>query len=118
MNIFVDENIPSMTVKALREQGHDVMDIRGTKNEGIPDDEIWELTKREKRLLITTDKGFGKYRDQSHYGILIVRLRKPNQRRIHERIINTLLQISVNDWRGLVVMVRDTVKSVWKTTKS
>jgi hypothetical protein len=30
MDILVDENIPLMTVASLREQGHDVVDIRGT----------------------------------------------------------------------------------------
>ncbi len=35
MKIFVDENIPLMTVQALREMGHDVLDIRGTPNEGM-----------------------------------------------------------------------------------
>ena len=29
MKIFVDENIPLMTVRALREMGHDVLDIQG-----------------------------------------------------------------------------------------
>ena len=33
MRIFVDENIPAMTVEALREAGHDVIDIRGTLDE-------------------------------------------------------------------------------------
>jgi len=30
MKIFVDENVPSMTVRALREMSYDVLDIRGT----------------------------------------------------------------------------------------
>lgn len=114
MNIFVDENIPSKTVKMLREK-HDVLDIRGTKDEGLSDDDIWKLVQSEKRLLITTDKGFGKYRNQLHHGILIVRLRKPNQLKIHQRIISTLQQIREDDWKSLIVVVRDTVKSIWKS---
>ena len=58
MKIFADENIPLMTVEALRALGHDVLDIRGTVDEGMPDDNIWEKAQREKRMLITTDKGF------------------------------------------------------------
>lgn len=34
MRILVDENIPIMTVHALREMGHEVKDIRGTADEG------------------------------------------------------------------------------------
>ncbi|HQU70868.1 MAG: DUF5615 family PIN-like protein [Calditrichaeota bacterium] len=58
MKIFADENIPRMTVETLRELGHDVLDIRGTVREGIPDTQVWEITQSEKRLLISTDKGF------------------------------------------------------------
>jgi hypothetical protein len=32
MKIFVDENIPLITVKELCEQGFDVIDIRGTND--------------------------------------------------------------------------------------
>ncbi len=35
MKILVDENIPSMSVRFLREKGHDVIDIRRTEHEGI-----------------------------------------------------------------------------------
>jgi len=83
MKIAVDEHIPLMTVRALRDMGHDVRDIRGTADEGMPDDALWEMTQREGRLLITTDKGFTHYRTAQHYGILIIRLHKPNRHRIH-----------------------------------
>ena len=55
MKIFVDENIPRMTVQALQDAGHDVKDIRGTASEGIEDEEIWTLVTQEKRLLLTAD---------------------------------------------------------------
>jgi hypothetical protein len=35
MKIFADENIPLMTVEALRALGHDVLDIRGTVDDWI-----------------------------------------------------------------------------------
>ena len=53
MDILIDENIPHMTVRALREVGHDVRDIRGTPDEGATDVSIWKMAQREKRLLIT-----------------------------------------------------------------
>ena len=67
MRIFVDENIPLMTVEALRAMGHDVRDIRGTPSEGLRDDVLWEVAQREERLLITTDKGFAHYRMGPHH---------------------------------------------------
>jgi len=41
MNIFVDENIPLITVKELVQHGFDVIDIRGTKDQGITDEVLW-----------------------------------------------------------------------------
>lgn len=38
----MDENIPLMTVRALWKQGHNVLDIRGTEDEGIADDVLWQ----------------------------------------------------------------------------
>ncbi len=83
MKVIVDEHIPLMTVRALRSMGHDVRDIRGTSDEGMQDEALWQMAQREGHLLITTDKGFAQYRTAQHHGILIVRLRRPNRHRIH-----------------------------------
>ena len=70
MKILVDENIPLMTVQALREMDHEVLDIRGTLDEGTSDEILWKISQREGQLLITTDKGFTEYREKLHHGIL------------------------------------------------
>jgi len=114
MKIFVDENIPRMTVNSLRGMNHDVLDIRGTTNEGMTDDAIWKMIQQERRLLITTDKGFTQYRNKQHYGILIVCLRQPNRRKIHQRVMQAINKFSAEKWRGLLVVVRDLVQSVWQ----
>ena len=112
MKICVDENIPLNTVEELRRLGHDVLDIRGTESQGIPDDVLWTMIGQENRLLITTDKGFVQYRDEAHAGILIVRLRQPNAAKIHERVTRAVEQFTVDEWPGLVVVMRDVVQSV------
>lgn len=114
MRIFVDENIPMMTVQALRDNGHDVLDIRGTPDEGMEDVFLWNLVKSEERLLITTDKGFAQYRNEPHYGILIIRLRQPNRQKIHQRIMYAINHYKTEDWHGLMVVMRDVVQSSWR----
>ena len=114
MNIFVDENIPLMTVQVLREEGHDVLDIRGTPDEGMEDETLWNMIQREKRLLITTDKGFTQYRNASHNGILIIRLRQPNRQKIHQRIMHAINEFKAEDWPGLLIVMRDVVQSSWR----
>ncbi len=117
MNVLVDENIPSMTVRALREAGHDVLDIRGTIQEGMADDDLWKIAQREKRLMITTDKGFARRRDEIHHGVLIVRLRRPNRRKIHQRVMRAMSQFAEEEWPGLLLTMRDVVQSVWRVDR-
>jgi len=118
MKIFVDENIPFMTVRALREMGHDVIDVRGTTEEGSPDEALWQMVKKQGRLLITTDKGFTQHREESHHGILIVRLRQPNRYKIHQRVMQAMSRFEAEKWPGLLVVMRDMVQSVWRAGES
>lgn len=114
MKFLVDENIPFMTVQALRDQGNDVRDIRGSDLQGIEDDKLWKLAQLEHRILLTTDKGFSRFRTESHHGMLIVLLAQPSRRAIHERIILVLKQQPADSWPGLLIVVRDRVKSVFR----
>lgn len=114
MKILVDENIPLLTVESLRKLGHDVLDIRGTPDEGTLDDDLWSKSQIQGRLLITTDKGFSKHRNEFHYGILIIRLKKPNRAKIHQRIMQAISQVGENEWTGFLVVMRDVVQTVWK----
>jgi len=117
MKVLVDENIPLMTVQTLREMGFDVLDIRGTADEGVEDEVLWEKVQSEGRLLITTDKGFTQYRDGVHQGILIVRLRQPNRHKIHSRVMRAINQFPEEKWPGLLVVMRDVAQSVWRGEK-
>ena len=117
MKIFVDENIPRMTVKLLIEKGHDVRNIRESTLEGMPDKNIWDLIQNENRMLITTDKGFMQYRSNHHKGMLIVRLKKPNRHKIHNRTMKAITQFSEEEWEGLIVVMRDNVQSVSRLQK-
>lgn len=114
MKIAVDENIPLITVHTLRTIGHDVRDIRRTPEEGMHDDVLWDMVQREERLLITTDKGFTQYRSSSHYGVLIIRLHRPNRQRIHQRIMQAMAQFTDQDWPGILVVMRDVAQSTWR----
>lgn len=115
MKILVDENIPSMTVESLRNLGNDILDIRGTPEEGMPDQDLWPKCQHEGRLLITTDKGFAKYRNHPHCGMIIVCLQKPNRLKIHERVIQAFGRFGEEEWKGLLIIMRDTVQAVWKS---
>jgi predicted nuclease of predicted toxin-antitoxin system len=93
-----------MTVQELLSLGHDVMDIRGTEREGITDKELWKIVQKEKRLLITTDKGFSKNRYEKHHGLLIIRLKQPNRLKIHQKAMKGIRLIKEKDWPGMTVV--------------
>src|SRR5439155_14563152 len=102
MRVLVDENIPRMTVNALRALGHDVKDIRGTSDQGVADSSLWALALAESRSLITTDKGFTEYRSVPHHGILIVRLRQPNRQKIHHSVMHVIKHFPEEGWLNLL----------------
>ena len=116
MKVCVDENIPLVTVRELTRLGHDVLDIRGSADQGMADNLLWELVQRQERLLITTDKGFVRHRNESHYGVLIIRLRQPNEQKIHDRVMQAIGQFSEDEWPVLIVVMRDMVQSISKAS--
>ncbi|MBI2433121.1 MAG: DUF5615 family PIN-like protein [Candidatus Hydrogenedentes bacterium] len=107
MKIMVDENVPSLTVETLVKLGHDVLDVRATEHKG-------DVAQREGRLFITTDLDFMKYRNNDHFGLLIVTLRQPNELSIHRRIMDGLREIAHEQWRGCVLVMKDRVRSCWR----
>jgi predicted nuclease of predicted toxin-antitoxin system len=98
MDILVDENIPLMTVAGLRELGHDVKDVRGTGQQGLPDANLWTLGLAEERMLITTDKGFTERRRDRH--------------KIHNAVLLAMGRFAERQWSGLLVVMRDQTMSV------
>jgi uncharacterized protein with PIN domain len=98
----------------LRLLGHDVMDIRGTKSEGISDEELWDIVLKKKRLLITTDKGFLQNRYEKHYGILIVRLKQPNRLKIHQKVLKGMSLFKEKEWPLRTVVIKDFFYSTWE----
>ena len=118
MKVLVDENIPLMTVKELRSKRYDVRDIRGTSKQGITDAELWQIAQQEKRLLITTDKGFSSQRNEAHHGILIIRLKQPSRFKIHQRVKQAINKYPAEEWQGFMVIMRDGVQSSWTSQQN
>lgn len=111
MKVFVDENIPLLTVKELVQQGYDVIDIRGTDDQGITDEVLWQKAQHLGCLLITTDKGFAAHREEPHHGILIIRLKQPSRQKINQRVLQALKRYSPKQWPGLMVVMGNGVGS-------
>jgi len=114
MRILVDENIPRLTVTALLAMGHEVLDLRGTADQGMRDASVWETAQREQALLVTTGKGFGRRQTQPHYGVLVIRLRQPSLGGIHGRVMQAIAQFGPAEWRDRTVVMRDRAQTVYQ----
>lgn len=74
--IKLDENIPRSALELLLEFGYDAHNVYEQKLSGCKDLILWEAVQKEKRFLITADKGFADVRlfpPGTHYGILLLR---------------------------------------------
>jgi predicted nuclease of predicted toxin-antitoxin system len=101
MRILANENIPSIAVDALRQQGYDVAWIREDAP-GSLDVSVLERAELEQRILITFDKDFGelafRFGLPSTTGIILFRISTPSAEYIARYAITALQQR--NDWGG------------------
>jgi predicted nuclease of predicted toxin-antitoxin system len=75
MRFLVDENLPFSLIRLLQESGHDVFDVAATSLRGSPDEVLWMLAAREKRVLIIKDLDFPFPQLRPHpLGLILVRV--------------------------------------------
>jgi predicted nuclease of predicted toxin-antitoxin system len=89
----VDEDLPHEFGARLRSAGHDAMTVVEQSLSGSPDAKIWQIVQKEKRCLLTADKGFADVRMLSsglHDGVILFRL--PRESRLgYLRLLESLL---------------------------
>jgi predicted nuclease of predicted toxin-antitoxin system len=110
MKIKLDENLPLRLATLLKNLGHDVHTLRDELLLGREDAEVWRVTQKESRFLITQDLDFSDLRQfapGSHHGILLVRLRSPNRRDLMERVGELFQKENVGEWAGCFVVATE-----------
>jgi predicted nuclease of predicted toxin-antitoxin system len=81
MKFFLDENFPKKAIELLEKRNFEIIDIRGTKKEGLDDNKIFDLAKKSKSVFLTTDKDFYHtihFTSQPHFGIVVIAISQPN----------------------------------------
>jgi predicted nuclease of predicted toxin-antitoxin system len=89
VKFFLDENIPSEAGRFLSELGNEVFDIRGTDQEGLHGNRIFELAQEKQAVFITTDRDFYHtipFLYPHHNGIIVINLNQPNAQNILDKI--------------------------------
>ena len=76
LRLKTDENLPLDVLPLLRAAGHDVQSVYDEQLAGADDPALFAAVQRERRVLVTLDKGFGDLRTYppgTHAGILVLR---------------------------------------------
>ncbi|MCW1912490.1 DUF5615 family PIN-like protein [Luteolibacter sp. GHJ8] len=111
MRFLLDENFPKAAIGILVELGHDVVDFRGTPDEGMEDQKVFEKAQSLGAILLTTDRDFFHTIPilfPRHAGIIVVALRQPNRAGIISRLKAILERIPEEAFRDRAFQLRDT----------
>lgn len=110
MKIKLDENLPVSLVAELSALNIDVHSVKDEGLCGASDDILWRYCCSEERFLITQDLDFSdvnKFPPGSHPGILILRLKEPSRRNLHQYLVNLFNQMDVTQWSGMLIIATD-----------
>ncbi len=110
MRFLLDENFPKAARGQLEALGHEVLDFRGTEDEGIDDAAVFAKSQALGAVLLTTDRDFFHtvpHLFEEHHGVVVVALRQPNRKSILSRLEWILSSHRPEVFRNRVFQLRD-----------
>ncbi len=117
MRFFLDENFPKTAAKYLIENNHSVFDVRGTSKEGSADPDLFQMARVKNAIFLTTDKDFFHtipHLFESHPGVVVVTLRKPNRRNILQKLKWELDNVNLEEFKDKVLLFKDATYAVYE----
>lgn len=109
LKFVIDEDIPRSTGIILKENGHDILDIRDHGLRGEKDEKIYEFTQENGAVVLTGDRGFGntqRFPLEEHNGIVVTNF--PNEMptsMINQQLLVRLKHINEDDYKGNVIII-------------
>ena len=116
MKLLLDESFPKAAHALLTERGHEVMDLRGSPDEGAEDSSMFDMALRSEAALLTTDKDFYHtipHLFPSHHGAVVIAVRQPNRKSILARLVWFLGHFPENALAGRAFLLKDRSYSVY-----
>lgn len=110
MKLKLDEHLPSELVDDLHRAGHDVETVLDEGLGGASDPTILAIAKRERRVLLTLDKGIGNigtYPPTEYAGIILFRPASAGRRAAYELVTTRLPMVASMDLDGRLVVVTE-----------
>ena len=114
---LTDENMSKSLVRELRDNGHNVKDIKEEKLFGAPDKEILNMAKAEDRIILTHDKDFSNILDfplQSHNGIILIRYKDLSPDNVINKFVPLLDTELKNKLKKHLVIIADNFIKTFK----
>jgi predicted nuclease of predicted toxin-antitoxin system len=107
MRFLIDENIRKEVIDFLKSGGHDALTVRP----GSEDDEIAQIAKEDKRILLTHDQHFSDiltYPPEKYSGIIRIRIHPPSAPIIISALNDLLHKLTSKQIdKRLVILERD-----------
>jgi predicted nuclease of predicted toxin-antitoxin system len=108
MNLLADECVYQVTVKLLRQQGHDVITVQESKLAGHSDKEVLSYSTATDRALITNDAHFSNillFPPSQHKGVIVLKIRPSVLPEVHAVLNRLLHDINQQEIRQTLAIV-------------
>lgn len=110
LNFLTDENVSPSTIKLLRELGHDVLDLKELKQFGKTDAEVFELAKKQNRIIFTLDTDFKNRRQfppDKCGGIIVSAISPSTPKRINPKLKALLISTSSRKIKNNLIIIEE-----------
>lgn len=116
LKFLTDENVSSSLIKAVRDEGYNVKDIKEERLFGISDKEVLTLAFKENRVVITNDKDFAnllKYSSVKHKGVILLQFKNQSQINVINLFVPTLMSLEGEKVeKSLVIITEDYIRFI------
>jgi|Deesub1362A_J573_1020465.scaffolds.fasta_scaffold01722_13 predicted nuclease of predicted toxin-antitoxin system len=114
MRFIADENIPLRAVLSLKEAGIDIISITEMEK-GLKDEEIVQISERERAVIITFDRDFGEivFRlSLKAYGLILLRITPKSADYITDYLKWLLLESKLDFEGKFIVAKEDRIREI------
>ena len=106
--VKVDEDLPRQIADLAIAHGYDVSTVLAQGWQGASDEVLWPRVQKERRWLITADKGLANLREHppgTHSGVILLRAYEESRRAYMELATIALERLKLDEIAGAVVVV-------------
>jgi predicted nuclease of predicted toxin-antitoxin system len=107
MKFLIDQDVYAVTIRFLRELGHDVLPVAQLNLSRADDSELLETARTQDRIFMTRDRDFGGlvFIQGIVTGVIYLRILPANQNAVHQELARVLQRYSEDELKSAFVVV-------------